>query len=295
MKVGLYQLKSDLKNPEEFEAYNALKRRSDVEEITFLSPKSLRIVIEDNDVHFFFGAIEVTRENFDVVLLRGGFGNIPTAIELVKFCRAKGIKVFDNGLVNIRYMINKRADNIKLALAGIPTAKTYIFSNIEDIKTANLSLPLVMKTTNTGKGRTIFKVNSIEEIERILIETERELIDYLFQEIIDYEHDLRVIVCGNEVLGAMKRIPKEGDFRANFSLGGTVEPFEASEEIKELAIKAAKACDLKISGVDVLVEKNSNKLWILECNRTPGLEGITQALGNQISDRVVEFMVQNAN
>lgn len=295
MKIGIYQNKQNDSNPEEFEVYNALKRRADIDSIEFLPPRDLKMTILDGRLSFNFAGVDVTKEKFDVILFRGGFGNVPLAMEFIKFCRRAGIRVFDNNLVNIRYMINKRADNIKLALAGISVPDTYIFSNVEMLREANLQFPLVMKATNTGKGKNVFKVSSIEEIESESTKIDKKLADFLLQEIIDYEHDLRVIVCGDQVLGAMKRIPKAGDFRANFSLGGTVEPFEATEEIKELAIKAAKACDLQISGVDVLVEKNTGKLWILEANRTPGLEGITQALGHDISDKVVEFMLQNAN
>jgi RimK family alpha-L-glutamate ligase len=151
-----------------------------------------------------------------------------------------------------------------------------------------------MKTTNTGKGMNIFKVNSYEDIQKILIDKDKKIQDFVLQKIINYEHDLRVLVCGGEVLGCMKRIPQAGDFRANFSLGGSVEPFEITEEIKELAISAAKACELEVSGVDILVEKESGRLWLLEANRTPGLEGITQVIGNKVSDSVVSFMLENA-
>jgi glutathione synthase/RimK-type ligase-like ATP-grasp enzyme len=93
----------------------------------------------------------------------------------------------------------------------------------------------------------------------------------------------------------MKRIPRQGDFRANFSLGGTVEPFKVTPEIEELALRATKACGLLMSGVDVLVERNNGKLWILEANRTPGLEGITKAMGNEIADQVLEHMILRSN
>jgi glutathione synthase/RimK-type ligase-like ATP-grasp enzyme len=50
---------------------------------------------------------------------------------------------------------------------------------------------------------------------------------------------------------------------------------------------------LLISGVDVLVEK-TGKLWGLETNRTPGMEGITRAKGNIISEKALQFMLDNA-
>lgn len=293
MKVAIYQEIKSTSNAEDFEIYNALKRNPEVESVTMLEPKHLRAIITNSQVKFFFKDLELCKENFDYFFVRGGFKSKPTLIELINFCRRNEIKVFDNNFSTIKYLINKRADYIKLALAGIPIPDTYIFSSIEDLENSNLNFPLVMKTTNTGKGLNVLKIASAVEVENILITKEKTLEEFVFQEIIDYEHDLRVLVAGNEVLGCMKRIPKAGDFRANFSLGGTVESFEATEEIKTLAIKAALACHLQISGVDVLVTK-SKKLIILETNRTPGLEGISQALGEQISNRVVKFMIDEA-
>lgn len=293
MKIAIYQELKSTSSPEEFEIYNAVKRHPQVESVTMLEPKNLTIEMIDSKVKFLFKDTELTKENFDYFFIRGGFTSTPTIIELVKHCRRVGIKAFDNNFSEIRYLINKRADNIKFATSGLPIPATYIFSDLEDMKSRNLQFPLVMKTTNTGRGKNVFKVESYEEIEKNLVEKEKNLQAFLFQEIIDYEHDLRVLVVGDEVIGAMKRIPKPGDFRANYSLGGTVEPFEPSNEVKELAVKAAKSCNLLISGVDVLIGKDG-KLWVLEANRTPGLEGISSALGAQISDKVVDFMLENS-
>jgi len=295
MKVAIYQEMKTQSEAEDFEVYNALKRRNDIESVTFVNPKKLKIRILDGEISFEIGEIALHKANFDVLFVRGGFTNKPTLIEVVKHCRKNGIKVFDNNFSEIKYLINKRADYIKLGEAGIIIPNTYIFSNDEDILDSNLQYPLVMKTTNTGKGKNIFMVHSNEEVIEICMQKEKSIESFVLQELIDYEHDLRVLVCGDKVLGCMKRIPKNGDFRANFSLGGNVEPFEATSEIKNLAIKAARACELDIAGVDILVERNNGKLWCLEANRTPGLKAITQALGQQISDKVVEFMLKNAN
>jgi gamma-F420-2:alpha-L-glutamate ligase len=294
MKIAIYQEIRSTSNPEDFAIFNAIKRHPEVTDVVMLEPKNLRIEINNTGVRFVFNDIELTKENFDYFFVRGGFTSSPTVVELVRHCRRVGIKAFDNNFSEIRYLINKRADNIKFAINDLPIPNSYIFSNLTDIQDLNLTFPLVMKTTNTGKGKNVFKVSSLEEIERILTEKDKQLQAFIFQDIIDYEHDLRVLVAGDEVLGVMKRIPKPGDFRANFSLGGTVEPFTSTPEIDALAVKAAKSCSLLISGVDVLVGKDG-KLWILEANRTPGLEGISQALGGQIADRVVNFMIENAS
>jgi ribosomal protein S6--L-glutamate ligase len=42
------------------------------------------------------------------------------------------------------------------------------------------------------------------------------------------------------------------EFRANIHLGGTATVIKATMEEKRIAIKAAKAMDLKVAGVDII-------------------------------------------
>ena len=65
----------------------------------------------------------------------------------------------------------------------------------------------------------------------------------IFQEFISASHgrDLRVFVIDGRVVAAMKRQSKDGSFKANFSRGGSVEPFPVTSEIKHLAIESARA------------------------------------------------------
>ncbi len=91
----------------------------------------------------------------------------------------------------------------------------------------------------------------------------------------------------------MRRIPKTGDFRANFSLGGSVELFPITPEIEELSKRAIKSIGLSIAGVDVLIDKD-NKLYILEVNHTPGMIGMEEATGENISKIYLEYAIAHA-
>ncbi|BDQ04951.1 MAG: hypothetical protein KatS3mg084_0469 [Candidatus Dojkabacteria bacterium] len=293
MKVGLYQSKGDASSLEEFEVYNALNRRHDVEEVIFLSPGKFKLMIESSRLYLNYGEFNIEPGIFDVLIIRGDFASVTNAIVLADYCRSIGIKVFDNNLTRIKYLINKKADYVKLINAGIRVPNTYFFSSLDRFKEANLKFPLVMKPPHTGQGYNVMKVESYDDVERILLELDKSIQKFMFQEMIEYEHDLRVLTAGDEVVGCMKRIPPEGDFRANFSIGGSVEPFQVNDRIKELAIKAMKACDLLVAGVDILIDKKG-EMWLLETNHTPGIEGITQALGRQVADRFTEFMIRHA-
>lgn len=103
--------------------------------------------------------------------------------------------------------------------------------------------------------------------------------------------DIRVLVVGGVVVGAMKRQGKKGEFRSNLHRGGTASVFELSEEEETTALKAAKAMGLGIAGVDML-QSNSGPL-VLEVNSSPGLEGIETATGKDIAREIIRHIERN--
>jgi ribosomal protein S6--L-glutamate ligase len=100
-------------------------------------------------------------------------------------------------------------------------------------------------------------------------------------------------VLGDKVLGVMKRSSQNQDeFRNNYSAGGTVEVAELPEEIKELAIKAAKVCGLAVAGVDVAFRDfDVKKPIIWEVNKGPQFKGFMKATGIDVPAEIVKFLV----
>lgn len=103
--------------------------------------------------------------------------------------------------------------------------------------------------------------------------------------------DLRAFVVDGNVVGAMKRQGKEGEFRSNLHRGGSATLFELSEEEENAALKAAKSLNLGICGVDML-QSNSGPM-IMEVNSSPGLEGIEAATKKDIAKSIIRFIERN--
>lgn len=294
MNIGIYQNISEETDPTNYEIYNALKRRSDVNNIVLLRPKEMRIVVLNGNIIFYFNELKFTKDVVDIVIIRSVTGNVPIIIEFIKFCRNMGIKVFDNNLVELGFMINKKADLIKLASRGIPVPNTWVFSCIDELGKYDLKYPVVMKTTNTGKGKNVELIHSYEQARQVLYEKDKDISNFLFQEFIDYKYDVRLLVLGSNVVGAMRRIPKDGSFVANFSKGGQVEKFYPTNEMIKLAVKAKDACGLEMAGVDILVDKD-DRYYVLEANKFPGIEGLTIAEGDVIADKILDYMIKNVH
>ena len=100
--------------------------------------------------------------------------------------------------------------------------------------------------------------------------------------------DLRAFVVDGQVIGAMKRQAKEGEFRSNLHRGGTAELVQLSEDEEKAALKAARVLKLGIAGVDMLQSKKGP--MIMEVNSSPGLEGIEAATGKDIARAIIRYV-----
>jgi ribosomal protein S6--L-glutamate ligase len=103
--------------------------------------------------------------------------------------------------------------------------------------------------------------------------------------------DVRAFVVDGQVVGAMKRQAKEGEFRSNLHRGGTAQVIELTHEEEIMAIKAANALKLGIAGVDMLQSERGP--LIIEVNSSPGLEGIEAATGKDIAGQIIKYIEKN--
>lgn len=97
--------------------------------------------------------------------------------------------------------------------------------------------------------------------------------------------DLRAFVVGNKVVAAMQRNASGGEFRANLHRGARGEAVELDRAHTRLALRAARAVDLDIAGVDILESRDGPV--VIEVNSSPGLEGIEQITGVDIARTII--------
>jgi ribosomal protein S6--L-glutamate ligase len=103
--------------------------------------------------------------------------------------------------------------------------------------------------------------------------------------------DIRVFVVDGNVVGAMKRQGKEGEFRSNLHRGGSASIIKLTDEEENAALKAAKSMGLGICGVDML--QSARGPLILEVNSSPGLEGIEEATKEDIASIIIRYIERN--
>lgn len=104
--------------------------------------------------------------------------------------------------------------------------------------------------------------------------------------------DLRAFVVDGEVVGAMRRTAKEGEFRSNLHRGGTAVLVKLKRDEKHAALLAAQKMGLGVAGVDML--PSSRGPLIIEVNSSPGLEGIEGATKINIAEKIIRYLEANA-
>jgi len=144
--------------------------------------------------------------------------------------------------------------------------------------------PVVCKPAQGSQGHNISKHKSIR-VPRGL--------DYLFQPYVAaHREDYRVIVLGDKVLGTIKRKATKNRWRTNVSLGAKAIHVKTTKEMKELALKATKACDLVFTGVNLI--ETPDGLMCLEVNRAPLFRGFVKATGIDLPRKLVRYLIKEA-
>jgi glutamate carboxypeptidase len=121
----------------------------------------------------------------------------------------------------------------------------------------DLPPPLVVKPRFGSWGVDVFRCDTRAELESCLAEVGSRLWfrrhGALLQELLPIpEYDLRLVIAGGTVVGAIERVPRPGDWRTNISLGGSIRSARPTREACRLGLAAAAAIGADLVGVDLL-------------------------------------------
>lgn len=192
---------------------------------------------------------------------------------------------------------SKITDHMLFALNNIKTPNTLFLGHNKIEKSLDkiqeiCGYPLVVKDTKGSRG-----------FDSILVETPEELVSemgklpknkkYLFQKFIPNNYDWGVLVASGKVVSGEKSYPCFGEFRNNTCNGAKeefVDPEDIPKEIKAIALKTSEVLGLSWSRSDIIIDKKTQKPYLMEINRLPGLssesseiEGAYQFLSSQLA------------
>ncbi len=179
---------------------------------------------------------------------------------------------------------------------GIP-ATTFV-RNQKDVKSAINRVggaPVVIKLLEGTQGIGVILAPEMKVAEAIIETLQSTDQNVLIQQFISESRgkDIRALVVGDRVVGAMRRSAQGDEFRSNVHRGGLVEAIELPREYEKTAVRAAQIMGLKVAGVDML-ESNDGPL-VMEVNSSPGLEGIEKATGLDIAGSIIDYVANQVD
>ncbi|MBV1923251.1 MAG: RimK family alpha-L-glutamate ligase [Flavobacteriaceae bacterium] len=257
-----------------------------------LDPTYFTLSIENNKpvVRYYDEIID----DLDAIIPRIGASNTYLGSSVVRHFQSMGVFT----VVSPEAILQSRDKWICtqiLSKADVAVPRTF-FGNATDFDTILSEFnkePVIIKILEGTHGNGVILAETYKSALSTMQTLKTANVPFIVQEFIEESNgsDVRIIVIDGEVVAAMKRHSKDGDFRSNLHRGGSSEIIKLNHEEEHIAKKAAKALGLGICGVDILQSKNGP--LVLEINSTPGLEGIETTTGINISQKMISYIERN--
>ncbi len=219
----------------------------------------------------------------------------PLRTAILLWYKSKGSKILNELSYDKWPSLDKTTQYINLATAGIPVAESFSFASIEElVKWGKSNYPFIAKDVIGSCGTGVFKISGDNELDELLkkFNSNFKVKALLFQRFLPDAVDLRVVMLGGEVVGAMKRIAQSGNFLSNFSQGGRVEEYKIGEdsEASSVALNTVKLFKLDYCGVD-LMRDTQGKWIVLEVNRSCQFEGFEKATKINMAEEIINYLL----
>jgi len=271
-------------------------------EVVLASISDLYFDIDHKNIYVEINGTPITE--FDLVYIRSAGSKYSVLASTLAFClKSLNINFLDTTWGEIKPVGNKFTSLVKLASENLPIFRTiYLLGhNLTKQKervVKELGLPLIAKELSTQRGSGVHKISSINDFEKLPVtdSTGKEN-QYLFQEFVDFDTEYRILVLGGDArVWEVKTMTVKGVFRHNVSLGATEEFLDINaipEDLKNLAVKSAKALNLQVAGVDIAINKSTIGYHLIEVNRGPGFT--YNDISSPEMEEMAKFLLEESN
>lgn len=291
MKIAILSRNADLYSTKRL--VEAAEQRG--HEVQVLDHLRCNIEIEQKGPSIYYGDRYLT--NFDAVIPRIGASVTFYGTAVVR--QFEMMNVFS--VVGSRGIVHSR-DKLRclqvLSKEGIGLPKTVFTNyskNVEHVVESAGGAPVVLKLLEGTQGLGVVLAENENAAQSVLEAFNGLKARVIVQEFIGEAKgaDIRAFVVDGQVVGAMKRQGRPGEFRSNLHRGGSSKIVELTPEEKQTAIKAAAAVGLGVAGVDML--QSTRGPLVLEVNSSPGLQGIETTTELDIAGKIIEYIERNVS
>ncbi|RJS84044.1 lysine biosynthesis protein LysX [Candidatus Bathyarchaeota archaeon] len=256
-------------------------------DLKLIDPKSmfLKISVKPEDLSDDFSEVVINR---CISYFRG--------LHIAALLEKAGLKVINSFKVML-ICGNKVFTDLSLMSANVPVPKTLLaFTGEGTLKALDeLGFPAVIKPVIGSWGRLIALVKDKDSAQAI-IEAREQIRNALFQIYYIQEYvkrpprDIRVLVVGDDVVAASYRYSPKNDWRTNVARGGVSKPCPLTEELREIALRAAEAVGEGVLAIDCM--ESPNGLLVHEVNSTVEFRGLCSATEVNIPRKIIEYAIR---
>ncbi len=218
------------------------------------------------------------------------------SLQCLKIFNGWGIKTV-NGWETANICGDKSLTTSFLTSAGVPMPKTVIAYSAKSALRAieEIGYPVVIKPTTGSWGRLIGKINDRDAAEGLIehksiLGTYHHSSFYIQKYINKPGRDIRVLVIGDSVPCAIYR--KSKHWITSGHKGAEADVCPVNDEIRELALKSARAVGGGILAVDIM-EHNGGYL-VIEINYTPEFKLLFETTGIDVAGMMVDYAMEVA-
>ena len=264
-------------------------------EIDILDPIGCMLVVS-RGTHKLFAKGREAR-GYDMVLPRIGASITDYGLAVLTYFERAGVPSVNTGVAIARSRDKLRAlQYLSAHDVGIP--RTAMARTPEAIRAAVDAVggtPVIIKLLQGTQGVGVMIAESASAVESTIDTLWGLGQNIILQEFVAESkgRDLRAIVVGGELVAAMRRTARQGEFRSNLHRGGAGQRVELPPEYARAALDAARIMGLGVAGVDLLESKAGPR--VIEVNSSPGLRGIERTTGMDVAQRIIMHAEKLAN
>jgi len=256
-------------------------------ELKLVDPKNIFINISENPEKLkdTFGEIVIER---CISYFRG--------LHIAAILEKSGLKVINSFDVSL-ICGNKMFTTLALINAKIPVPKTMMAFTKEGVLKAlnDMGFPAVIKPVVGSWGRLIALIKDRDSAQAI-VESREQIHNALLQIYYIQEYvkrpprDIRILVIGDEAVAASYRYSPKNDWRTNVARGGISKPCRLTEDLEDLALRAAEAVGGGVIAVDCM--ESPRGILVNEVNSTVEFRGLCSATGIDIPGKIIQYVME---
>ncbi len=168
----------------------------------------------------------------------------------------KGVRVFNSKNVTLICNNKFRTHQFisKLNIEQLSTISV-LLNQIENF-IPQIGFPFVIKEVSGHGGEQVYKIEDLEQLSNLTISNTQ----LIMQPFLPCIADVRVFILGNNILGAVKRNITT-NFKANYTLGATIEPYNLTNEQKNIVLQIVSALQPDFVGIDFLLTSENKFIF----------------------------------